>query len=132
VSSSSRRFKRQAPPSPTPDWFPRLKAQLDRYGVETTSSASDAKRPPPEPQQCSAEYGALVDALMARDRSYFEAHPEETEYIRPAEPGDAPEHAVLDPSQQWRVRVTNIAEGIRTRYIFGVPFLPSEREPERN
>jgi hypothetical protein len=129
--SSRRRFKRQTQRT-TPEWFPKILEQMQRCGVDTTPSPDARRQKRPAPQLTSVAYGALIDALMLKDRAYFEAHPEETEYIRPAEPGDAPEHTVLDPAQHWQVRVTHLAEGIRTRYIFGVPFLPSEREPARN
>ena len=56
-------------------------------------------------------YSSIVDAVNARDREYFEAHPKEDFYLRPYVPGEAwPRHP-----KATEVRVVRGPVGIRVR-----------------
>jgi hypothetical protein len=71
---------------------------------------------------------AIIDAVKARDRQFFEGHPGETHYVRPYIPGEFPVALAARvgealPSQDDWVLVTQLVPGSRTRQPLSLPDL---------
>ncbi len=64
-------------------------------------------QPLPEPS------GAIVEAVTAQDRRYFEQHPGALSYVRPYVPGELP--GTCPPGTL--VRVIQIMPGVRVRQV---------------
>ena len=69
--------------------------------------------------------GALVDAVMDRDREWFAAHPDKDQYIRMYVPGEA---SPLSPDEMGRVAYVRVHRGpvdqIRLREFLGALWQP--------
>lgn len=76
--------------------------------------------------------GAALDAMSARDRAYFDAHPGVTEYWRDLMPGDLGLGSLgcvgSSTGEPLRVRVRRLGDGVRVRRLPShmVVFLGSE------
>lgn len=72
-----------------------------------------------------------ADAASAADRAYFEQHPEEESYVRPAIPGELPFLGLPAPPPGffWEklITVENVQPGIRCRHGWSLLVPDEER-----
>lgn len=124
--SQRRRFRRQTPSSgkPSDAIFTNLGNYMDT--LERQGYRFEGAPPGEEPPviRFTPEQDEAIEAVMARDRAYFAAHPGVTEFVRPACLADFPEDAQseflaqgLDPTVTHQVTVTLLGPGARARRI---------------
>lgn len=65
---------------------------------------------------------SALDAVSDRDRVWFERHPQANVYYRPAEPGDYGVANLGRIQVQGRVKVTWLADGLRSRHMPPIAF----------
>lgn len=111
--SSQRRFTRKAKRAPRPQMQVLAQGERVRYAQPTFT--------------LTREEAAVLEAVTAQDKRYFEEHPHEWEYDRPAVSGEVP-RAQMDDLRGYRVKVSRImVQGARSRAFYK----PDEHSPRR-